>query len=142
MTKSSKAKANSTQGGIHVSALCIVALVLLSITMSTSTVSAQQVPPRTYQLQLYKMIAPEPPSNAERVKLDVLRATNPYTGTIDTRVLRAPNVGIRSWMGPGVGVPGQAMATPSTGIRPWPETGRSVPGQAVPTPGVGVRSWP
>ncbi|HMK35594.1 MAG TPA: hypothetical protein VK463_11035 [Desulfomonilaceae bacterium] len=112
---------------LHIGALCIAATVLV-IALVPSVASAQQVPPRGYQLQQYRMISPEPLSNADRVRHDVIRATNPVSGRVDVRVLQTPDVTGPAWGGRGRGSVGQ-IPTPGVEGPPWGGRGRGSAGQ-------------
>jgi hypothetical protein len=91
------------QGRICARILIIPTVALMLAIAAPCTLFAQQVPPRAYQLQDYQLITPPPPSNADRVRQDVIRATNPYTGTVNVRVLQqGASVEARPWLSPGV----------------------------------------
>jgi len=127
-----------------ISVLSLIALAGLLGSLLPATASAQAVPSRTYQLQEYRRISPPPPSNADRVRMDVYRATNPYTGTVDRRVLEGPNVPIQLWPSQGgVSTGGSALSAPDQPIQPWPFMG-GVPasGGAIEGPDKPIQQWP
>lgn len=109
--------------------VCIIAIMGILAGLFPDTACAQAVPSRTYQLQEYRPIAPAPPSNADRVRLDVIKATNPYTGTVDVRMLRGPQpLDVPSSLsGPGI----QANVGMVTGKQPLDVPG-SLHGPGVP----------
>jgi hypothetical protein len=78
------------RGAFRTGLFSIVASLLLLGTLAPCPLLAQQVPPRAYQMQEHRMIAPTPPSNADRVRLDVINATNPRTGRVDVSRLVRP----------------------------------------------------
>lgn len=108
---------------------CIIAIMGILAGLFPDTACAQAVPSRTYQLQEYRPIAPAPPSNADRVRLDVIKATNPYTGRVDVRMLYGPQpLDVpSSLMGPGI----QANVGTATGKQPLDVPG-SLRGPGVP----------
>lgn len=92
MRKFPTKRVSSIQLDLRIGALAVVAMVLVLMTLAPSTVFAQQIPPRIYQLQEYRQIVPTPPSNADRVRGDIIKATNPRTGKVNVRALAAPEV--------------------------------------------------
>lgn len=110
--------------------LAVAALILGTIVPPSSF--AQQVPPRGYQLQEYRRISPAPLSAAQRVKREVIRATNPRTGAVDVRILSRPDVPGPSWTGPSRSGTPQPVASPDIVGPPW--TGRSRSGNPQPSP--------
>jgi hypothetical protein len=110
----------------------------LGILLSTP-VCGQQVPPRAYQLQEYRSIAPSPLSNADRVRYDVIRATDPQTGAVNVRVLETPDVPGPAWT-PGTPASVQALPTPDVSGPPW-SPGAPASVRALPTPAVKGPPW-
>jgi hypothetical protein len=91
--------------------LAFAALILGTIVPLSSF--AQQVPPRGYQLQEYRRISPAPLSAAQRVKREVIKATNPRTGTVDVRILSRPDVPGPPWIGTRRSGTPQPLSTPN-----------------------------
>jgi hypothetical protein len=143
MNKSCLRRILALQGRPVLRLFCIIVVAGLLGSLLPDTASAQVVPSRTYQLQEYRPIAPAPPSNADRVRLDVIKATNPYTGTVDRRVLESPNVPIRPWPSEGgVSASGNAISAPNQPVRPWPvQGGVTASGKAIKSPNQPIRQW-
>jgi hypothetical protein len=86
----------STGVNLRTGVLSVVAMALALVTLIPTVGSAQQIPPRIYQLQEHRKIVPTPPSNADRLRRDIVNATNP-NGTLDVRRLRRPTSVWSDW---------------------------------------------
>lgn len=107
---------------------------LIAGSLWPSISSAQAVPPRGYQLQEFRQISPSPLSTAQRVRREIIRATNPYTGQVDVRVLSRPDVPRPGWFGPSRSGNPQAVSRPDVPRPTWEGPSRSGTPVASPVP--------
>lgn len=102
-------------------AVAVLLLTVLICCASVETVAAQGIPPRSNVLQSYKPVATPPVSQVERLREDIINATNPQTGRLNVNRITTS----RPWLGAGQAVPGGPPAQTS---RPWVKPGQYVPG--------------
>lgn len=139
MSKSYLKPGHAIRRPVVIRSVIIAAVGMFMATMAPGFVFGQQVPLRALQLQEYRKIAPSPLSNADRLRSDIIAATNPETGAVDVRVLRTPDVPGPAWSR---GIPSSArvLASPDVAGPAW-NTGTSPPVQSLPTPSGQGPSW-
>jgi len=114
--------------------LSLIVAALMLGTMVPLNSFAQQVPPRGYQLQEYRRISPAPLSAAQRVKREVIKATNPENGAVDVRILSRPDVPRPAWYGPTRSGSPRAVSRPDIPRPRWQGPSRSGNPVATPAP--------
>jgi hypothetical protein len=123
-----------TRASVLIKRFRAVAFLLLTVLIfcaSAETVAAQGIPPRSNVLQSYKPVATPPVSQVERLREDIINATNPETGALSVNRITTS----RPWLGAGQAVPGGAPAKTS---RPWVNPRQYVPGRP---PATTSRPW-
>jgi hypothetical protein len=117
---------------------------ILCVAMA-ETADAQGIPRRSQVLQTYRPVADPPVSQVERLREDIIQATNPVTGTVNVRELRGPDLRGRPgspYTGPQGAVSGPVLGSDQRGRLGGISSGTQSQGLVKPVLGQDARGRP